>query len=116
WRFYIRGRWGTAPPDPDDAVVQKAQYIRTSRQNIYIYIFMQSSVNMCVNKLDSQALVLFWSNLIRVFFCLCLLCERLLSTVPPFPVGQRPTLPQRYHGNTNEREPHRPKLTLSGGA
>lgn len=56
WRFYIRGRWGTAPPDPDDAVVQKAQYIRTSRQNIYIYIFMQSSVNMCVNKLDSQAL------------------------------------------------------------
>src|SRR4029434_1799037 len=51
WRFYIRGRWGTAPPDPDDAVVQKAQYIRTSRKYIYIYFFMQSSVNMCVNKL-----------------------------------------------------------------
>ena len=27
---------GGAPPDPDDAVVQKAQYICTSRQNIYI--------------------------------------------------------------------------------
>src|SRR4029434_8750543 len=46
----------------------------------------------------------------------CLFCKMLLSTVPPFPVGQRPKLPHRYHGNTNERAPHRPKLTLSGGA
>ena len=39
WRFYIRGRWGTAPPDPDGAVVQKAQYIRTLRQNIFYIMF-----------------------------------------------------------------------------
>src|SRR4029434_8660360 len=51
-----------------------------------------------------------------VFLSVCLLCEMLLTAVPPFPVGQRPTLPHRYHGNTNEREPHRPKLTYSGGA
>src|SRR4029434_2030846 len=51
-----------------------------------------------------------------VFLSVCLLCEMLLSTVPPFPVGQQPTLPHRYHGNTNEREPHTPKLTLRDGA
>src|SRR4029434_8293823 len=28
---------------------------------------------------------------------------------------QRPTLPHRYHGNTNEREPHRPKSGLDFG-
>ena len=34
WRFYIRGTWGTAPPDPDGAVVQKAQYICVLWQSI----------------------------------------------------------------------------------
>ena len=59
WHFYIRGTWGTAPPDPDGAVVQKAQYICALWQNISYLINMQSSdsfVNVCVNKLDSQAL------------------------------------------------------------
>src|SRR4029434_5497215 len=39
----------------------------------WILFNMQSSdsiLNVCVNKLDSQAL-LFWSNLIHVCFCLC---------------------------------------------
>src|SRR4029434_10002838 len=94
WRFYIRGRWGTAPPDPDDAVVQKAQYIRTSRQYIYIYFFfMQSSVNICVNKLDSQAL-LFWSNLICVFFCLFACSVKCCSPLSlPFRWGNGPRCP-----------------------
>src|SRR4029434_4448224 len=65
WRFYIRGRWGTSPPVPDDAVVQKAQYIRTLRQNIYF--FMQSSVNVFVYVCVRISL----THLIHVCFCLC---------------------------------------------
>jgi len=110
WRFYMRGRWGIAPPEPDDAVVQKAQCIRTSRQNIYICIFLCKVSWICM-----------WINLTHKHYSLVLefgvLCVFLsgcsVKCCSPLPLL---TLPHRYHGNTNEREPHRPKLTLSGGA
>ena len=38
WGFYIRATWGTAPPDQDGAVVQKAQYICALWQNISCFI------------------------------------------------------------------------------
>src|SRR4029434_1255437 len=64
------------------------------RGNIYIYFFfMQSSVNICVNKLDSQAL-LFWSNLICVFFCLFACSVKCCSPLSlPFRWGNGPRCP-----------------------
>src|SRR4029434_10240989 len=48
---------------------------------------------MCVNKLDPQAL-LFWSNLIRVFFCLCACSVKCCSPLSlPFWWGNGPRCP-----------------------
>ena len=48
WRFYIRGTWGIAPPDPHGAVLQKAQSVLCGK--IYLILFnMHSSVNVFVN-------------------------------------------------------------------
>src|SRR4029434_3853262 len=47
---------------------------------------------MCVDKLDSQA-VLFWSNLICVFFCLCACSVKCCSPLSfPFRWGNGPSL------------------------
>src|SRR4029434_5323334 len=66
----------------------------------WILFNMQSSdsiLNVCVNKLDSQAL-LFWSNLIRVCFCLCACSVKCYSPLSlPFRWGNCPRYPPRYH-------------------
>src|SRR4029434_1615495 len=92
WRFYIRGTWGIAPPDPHGTVLQKAQSVLCGK--IYVILFnMYSSVNVFVNvcvrkglthKHYSPVLELFDSC---VFLSVCLFCEMLLSAVLLCSVG-----------------------------